>query len=82
MDGEETDVSSELKSGQDFPDQPEKLPQNILDRSRTQLIQDQEEDVTLRVLNLLPESGDGYYYKEGVLAHRKFTQYPHNGFLI
>ena len=82
MDGEKTDVSSELKSGQDFPDQPENLPQNILDRSRTQLIQDQKEDVTLRILNisnLAPESDDGYYYKEGVLFHRKFTEYPHNG---
>ena len=45
IDGQETDVSSELKSVQDFPDQPQKLPQNILDRSRSQLIQDQKEDV-------------------------------------
>lgn len=56
MDGYETDVSSELKSVQDFPDQPENLPQNIL-----QLIQDQKEDVTLRNLNISnvpPELGD------------------------
>ena len=80
MDGYETDVLSELKSVQDFSDQPENVPQNILDRSCTQLIQDQKEDVTLRNLNISsvpPEFGDGYFYKEGVLVHRRFTKYPH-----
>ena len=80
-DGKETEVVE--KFGDESPDHfVEKLPTNILDRNRSQLIKDQKADVTLRNLSISnspPKDNDGYYYKDGVLLHRKYTRYPHDG---
>ena len=80
-DGKETEVVE--KFGDESPDHfVEKLPTNILDRNRSQLIKDQKADVTLRNLSISnspPKDNDGYYYKDGVLLHRKYTRYPRDG---
>ena len=57
------------------------LGTNILDRSSTQLINDQKKYVTLRnlILNVPQEDTDGYFYVNGILMHRKFTKHPRDG---
>ena len=58
------------------------LGTNILNRSSTQLINDQKKSVTLRnltILNVPLEDTDGYFYVNGILMHRKFTKHLHDG---
>jgi transposase InsO family protein len=51
------------------------IPINILDRNTTQLITDQQKDITLdkilkQATSTIPEK-EGYYYDRGILMHRK-----------
>ena len=56
---------------------------NILDRNRTQVIQDQRDDSNLRSIktdfNQAPTDHDGYYRDNGLLMHRKFKNVEYNG---
>lgn len=61
-----------------------KLPPNILDRNKNQLIEDQQSDVTLyKVRNAAadkaPMEADGYFIDRGLLMYRKFYEDMHNG---
>jgi hypothetical protein len=54
------------------------IPVNILDRTRNQLIEDQQSDVTLgkvrkEVSEGLPENKDGYIFDKGLILHRKIV---------
>ena len=55
---------------------------NILDRNRSQVIEDQLKDNNLnsiRVEDQAPTDHDGYFKDNGLIMHRKFNQVEHNG---
>ena len=56
----------------------------ILDRNRKQVEEDQRNDVTLaQCISLAtseaPKEKDGYFFKDELLMHRKFSKEEHNG---
>ena len=62
----------------------ENLLLNILDRNRSQVIEDQQADMTLdkalsKTLQKAPKEGDGYFIENNLLMHRKFLEDVHNG---
>lgn len=62
----------------------DKLPVNILDRDRNQLIADQKSDVTLEKIRresskMAPQESDGYFFTNDLLMHRKYPPEERNG---
>jgi hypothetical protein len=68
------------------PDPPEmKMGTNILNRSRSQVVTDQQADITLEKVfkaacdSCPGEDFNGYFLKQGLLMHRKVYKEMHNG---